>query len=911
MAPDAAGFPAYWAADVVLRDGSTMHLRPIRPSDADALQRFHLRQSPESVYLRFFAARPRLSDADLAHLTQVDHTDRVALVLVSGTEIVGVGRYDRVDEESAEVAFHVADSLQGRGLGSVLLEHLAAAARERGIRRFVADVLPGNSRMINVFRDAGYEVRQAYDDGVVTVSFGIDPTARSLAVMAEREHHADVESMRALLGATSVLVVAEGADGLLGRRAAESVLAGAFAGPVHLVGDLLADLAQRRPTSDAGGPAAVCHREVAQVPGAVDLAVLAAPPARLPALVAAAGARGARGVVVLPGGADGRELLRAARGQGVRLVGPESFGLVADGPAGRLNATLRTRLPPPGGLSLFCQSAGAGLRLLDAAERRGLGLATFLSAGQRADVSGNDALQLWLDHDATAVTGVYLESIGNPRKFSRVARRLSARKPLLALVSGSIGQVVPPGHAVRTSAAPRRVLEALLQQAGVVRVRSADEMFDVAQVLLAQPLPRGGRVAVVAGSGSLAGLVAEVLRGEGLAVAGVVVLGPEASAADWGAAVEAWVTGDGSDALAVAYVPTLGEPDPAVVAAVATGAARSERPVVATVFGLAGLTAELTAEGRDGPRTVPSFAGIEEAGRALAAAVGYARWLATDQGSPAEPGGVDRRTAQDLVAALATGLPAEQERAVATPDVARLLACYGVRLWPAHPVATPQEALAAAHELGWPVAVKSRDEHLRHRLDLGGVRLDVAGDVELRDALHHLARLPVRGVGTVPRRSGGPAGAGGSGADRRSGERDAPFEVQAMAPRGVACVVEATEDELYGPVVAFGLAGDAVELLDDVAYAVAPLTDRDVAAMVRGVRAAPRLLGYRGLPRSDLAALEDLIARIALLKDELPDVARVVLHPVVVAEHGAAVLGAQVTLRAPVHHDRARRFLPG
>ncbi len=526
-----APYPAHWEADVVLRDGSTMHIRPIRPDDADALQRFHVRQSPESTYFRFFAPLARLSDRDLARLTRVDHDERVALVLVSGGEIVAVGRYDRLDAARAEVAFNVADALQGHGLGSVLLEHLAAAARERGIRRFVADVLPGNARMINVFRDAGYDVRQSYDDGVIAVGFDIDPTERSLAVMAEREHRADARSMQTLLGASSVVVVAEGErEARFALRVARSVEASPFSGAVHLVRADTAGTAGPVPDPVRDdGPRVSVHVSLRAVPGPVDLAVVAAPANRLPAIAREVADLGARGLVVLSGGFGETgpagallqaELLRAARDGGMRLVGPQSFGLVASGAAGRLDATLWPDLPPPGGLGLFCQSAAAGLALLAATHRRRIGLRTFLSAGHRADVSGNDAMQFWADDDATRVAAVYLESIGNPRKFTRVARRLSALKPVVAVVSGQTGQVVPPGHPVRTSREPRRVLEELLRQAGVVRVESTHAMLDVAQLLESQPLPTGERVAILTNSGSLSSLLGEVARARGLAVAG-------------------------------------------------------------------------------------------------------------------------------------------------------------------------------------------------------------------------------------------------------------------------------------------------------------------------------------------------------------------------------------------------------
>lgn len=881
MADDGAPYPASWEADVAVRDGSVMHIRPIRPDDAPALQRFHVAQSPRSTYFRFFGPKARLSDADLVHLTGVDHVDRVALVLVHGSEILAVGRYDRLDDEVAEVAFNVADRLQGLGLGSVLLEHLAAAARERGIRRFVADVLPTNSRMLRVFRDAGYDVHHRLEEGVITVAFDVDPTARSVAVMAEREHRADALSMRAVLGAGSVVVVAEGEPAPLARRAAQNALAAAPAGAVHLVGPALAGIPGTWwPTLD-------------DVPAPLDLAVVAAPEARLAPVVRAVARLGVRGVVVLSGADDGvrpvpedrRSLVRQARDEGMRVVGPESFGLVARGEAYRLDVSLARALPPDGGVSLFCQSAAAGLAMLDGARARGLGLATFLSAGHRADVSGNDAMQFWSDHEPTRVGCVYLESIGNPRKFTRVARRLSARIPVVGLVSGQTGQAVPPGHEVRTSREPRRVLDELLRQSGVIRTSSMAEMLDVAQLLSTQPVPSGDRVAVVSNSGSLGALVADVARAGGLRAIEPLILAPFAPAAAYEAALRRVRGRTDWDALVVVHSPPLGETDSAVAAAIAAAAADDDRPVVTCTHGLHGVPAPLRVRTPVGEAAVPAFAGVEEAVRALARAAAYGRWLAGAESGPlAPPSGTDPRRAHGLVRAEAAGMARDTTRPLSPEAVATLLGCYGVEVWPARLVRSAEEAVAAADDLGWPVAVKSGAPHLRHRLDLGGVRLDVADAGDLRAVADEL----------LAGEHGGPA----------------VLAVQSMAPRGVACVVRAVEDELYGPVLSFGVAGDASELLGDVAYRIPPIGVGELEEMVRSVRAAPRLLGHGGAPPVDLAPLVDLLARVAALKDDLPEVAEVVLNPVLVGVAGAVTLEAEVVLAQPRRVDGARRVLP-
>ncbi|ACQ80185.1 GCN5-related protein N-acetyltransferase [Beutenbergia cavernae DSM 12333] len=891
--PAAAGYPQHWEADVLLRDGSTMHIRPIRPSDADALQRFHTAQSEESVYFRFFAPMRRLGDRDLTRFTNVDHVDRVALVLTIGDDIVAVGRYDRLDQARAEVAFNVADAYQGRGLGSILLEHLAAAARERGIRRFVADVLPGNAKMINVFTEAGYDVTQRFDDGVISVEFRIDPTERSLAVMAQREQRTEALSMSALLAASSVLVVGGGTpEDVLAVRALEAVLASEFTGAVTCVGEVL-----RGP---AEGTRARWH---ASIDGAIgdgrgaDLAVVALPPAAVVDLLGRLTPLGTHGVVVLsdgfgtgdptrPADVTQADLVAAARTRGVRVVGPRSYGILAQGEAGRMNATLWPRAARVGDVGLFCQSGAAAAALAASVEGRRLGLSTFLSAGHRADVSGNDAMQFWQSDERTKVAALYLESFGNPRKFSRVARRLSAQTPVVALVSGQRGQVVAPGHLVATTGAPRRTTEEMLRQAGVLAAQTTHELLDMATVLSAQPLPAGERVAVLTNSGTLAALVVDALGARGLEVAGEpVALAPLADGAGYEAAVRTLLDGADRgewDSAVVAYVPPLGERDPAVGEALARLAHESARPVVGVVLGLRGLTPELTTQGV----TVPAYGTAEDAVHALAAAHTYARWRRTDHGTLVVPDGIDRHRAKELVGAeLARVAPAERRRLDA-PRATELLGAYGIRLWPAIGVASAQEAVTAADELGWPVALKSTDERLRHRADLGGVRLDISTPAELAEAVAQMRRRLATGAAPAPH-----------------------VEVQAMAPLGVACVVRGEEDPLYGPVVAFGLGGDAVELLGDVSYGVPPLTTSDVTRMVRSVRAAPRLFGHRGLPPVRVAALEDVVARVSVLKDDLPEVVRVELNPVLAATSGAAVLSAVVEVAHPERGDDARRVM--
>ena len=887
------GYPAHWEADVVLRDGGTAHLRPILPTDADRLRRFYSRLSDETIYYRFFSLYRELSDRDVERFTVVDHHDRAALIATVGEEMIGVVRYERIDEEQAEVAFNIEDAHQGRGLGSVFLEHIAAAARERGISRFVADVLPANRKMLHVFSDAGYVVEQEFEDGVVRLSFDLEPTEDSLAVTYAREHRAEARSVQQLLQPRSVVVVGAGrSDRSLGHVVLQHILDGGFTGALHVV--------NRQADEVAGVPS---YRSVRDVPGRVDLAVVAVPAKEVDGVVADCAASGVRSLVVTstgfaetgPEGAERqRRLVALARGSGMRVLGPASFGLINSDPEVSLNASLSPVVPRRGRLGFFSQSGALGVALLDNVVRRGLGLSTFVSAGNRVDVSGNDLLQFWEEDDATDAVMLYLESIGNPRKFSRIARRLARQKPVVVVKSGrfrgdrpgSQAGAHPGGHLVRPSQAPAAAVDALFRRAGVIRADSIHEMFDVAALVATQPLPVGRRVAVVGNSDALALLAVDSCEEAGLDVVRRHDLGPDASGEEFAAALDDVLADDGVDSLVALFIPPLTTPDTEVAAVLARASAKATKTVVSTFLGMPGVPDALRAHGgAEGTSrgSVPSYSTPEDAVRALAAVTSYADWRATPAGHTVSPSGLDVRSARRLV----TELLADHDHDDVSLDreqLQRLLGCYGIELWDAVPAATADEAAAAADALGYPVALKATAPHLRHRRELGGVRLDLDDAAEVRGAFHAM-------VGRLGEQAGG-------------------FVVQAMAPTGVATRLATVEDPLFGPVVSFGLGGAATDLLGDRTYGVPPLTDSDLAGLVRGVRAAPLLLGHGGSTPVDVAALEDLLARLARLADDLPEVAALELNPVVAAPSGAAVLAATGRLTRPrARAERGARAL--
>ncbi|WP_440580881.1 bifunctional acetate--CoA ligase family protein/GNAT family N-acetyltransferase [Streptomyces sp. PT19] len=979
-------YPAHWEADVVLRDGGTARVRPITVDDAERLVSFYEQVSDESKYYRFFAPYPRLSAKDVHRFTHHDFVDRVGLAATVGGEFIATVRYDRIGAggtpasapaDEAEVAFLVQDAHQGRGVASALLEHIAAVARERGIRRFAAEVLPANTKMIKVFMDAGYTQKRSFEDGVVRLEFGLEPTDRSLAVQYAREQRAEARSVQRLLQPGSVAVIGTGrTPGGVGRSILGNVGDAGYTGRLYAVNSAFPEDLKEID----GVPA---RRSVREIEGPVDLAVVTVPAERVPEVVTDCGEHGVQGLVVISAGyadsgPDGRErqraLVRQARSYGMRIIGPNAFGVINTSPRVRLNASLAPEMPRPGRIGLFAQSGAIGIALLSRLHRRGggvtgvTGVSTFVSSGNRADVSGNDVLQYWYDDPETDVALMYLESIGNPRKFTRLARRTAAAKPLVVVQGARHGGVAPQGHAVRATRLPHATVSALLRQAGVIRVDTITDLVDAGLLLARQPLPPGPRVAILGNSESLGLLTYDACLSEGLRPQPPLDLTTAASADDFHRALSRALADDTCDAVVVTAIPTVGEGsagDAALAAALRSAAAAvPAKPVLVVHVELGGLAEALSAAASTapqapqpaepqptepasaqtepapapteprtppagaedtapaGPRTpeagdrraaapphprpaapaaphpagpadpppegtrlIPAYPAAERAVRALAQAVSYAQWRrdAADPGKVPEYEDIDERGAAELIAGhLARG----QGLALGDEETCELLGRYGIHVHRALPAPTPDDAVAAARALGYPVALKATAPHLRHRADLGGVRLDLADEEQLRRAYAELTELF------------------GTPAELRP-------VVQGMAPRGVDTVVRAVIDPAAGAVLSFGLAGAATQLLGDMGHRLIPVTDREATSLIRSVRTAPLLFGWRGSAPVDSAALEELLLRVSRLVDDHPEVVAVTLEPVVVAPRGLSVLSASVRLAPPpARDDLGPRTLP-
>ncbi|WP_035903312.1 bifunctional GNAT family N-acetyltransferase/acetate--CoA ligase family protein [Knoellia subterranea] len=879
------GYPVQWEADVVLRDGSVGHLRPIMPADEKRIRAFHARQSEESIYLRFFAPLRHLSDKDVHRFTHVDYEDRVALVITVRDEIIGIGRYDRTEPSSAEVAFNVSDHYQGRGIGSVLLEHLAAIAQEFGISRFTAEVLPQNRKMLTVFSEAGYEVSRKVEDGVVALHFDIEPTDRSKAVAMSREHRAEAISVSRMLRPRTVAVIGAGrSPQSMGHHFLKNLLAAGFTGEAHPVNGNAKKILGRK-----------AYDTIGDVPGHVDLAVIAVPADKVLGVVDECAAADVDALLIVSAGfgeaaGDGgdelqAELVRRARGSGMRIVGPNSFGLINTDAEFSLNASLSPDQPPTGHLGLFAQSGALGIAVLASAARRNLGISTFASAGNRVDVSGNDLMQYWIDDEDTHAVGLYLESMGNPRKFSRIARNLGRIKPVIVVQSGVSSYGTPPGHRVRRTKVRPAVFGAMLRQAGAIRVSNVHQMFDVAQLVVHQPLPAGRRVAIVGNSSALGALSAGAVAQRGLTVThGPVNLRSDATPEDFREALTKAFDDPDVDSVLTCFIPPIAAHDEEVTDAVRAAAQKSDKTCVATFLGMRGVDSSTSMdEGGASGQAIPIYAMPEDAAYALAKATKYAAWRNKDHGLPVAPAGINRRVAEDVVQTVLSVSP--EGRRLDADETSALLSAYGIELWPSRAVETVEEAVQAAEDMGYPVVLKSTAPMLRHQGGITGVRVDLANDQSVREAWASLH-------------------------ERLSPLAADQLEVQRMATPGVACVVTADEDPLFGPVVSFGVAGLPTELLDDIAHRIPPLTDVAVSELISSVKAAPVLHGHRGSTPVHRAALADLIARVSVMSDDMPELVSLRLNPVNAHPGGVEVLGAEVTV-APIERraDPGRRSL--
>jgi acetyl coenzyme A synthetase (ADP forming)-like protein len=868
-------------ADVILRDGRTLRLRPPAQSDADALLAFFRGLSERSRYLRFHGF-PVLDAHLVQSLLEPDWRERGALLgtLVDdeGERVVAVANYVRLrDPRLAESAFAVADEHQGRGIGTRLLEQLAERAAAVGIDRFVAEVLADNRAMLGVFEAAGFELTRELEGGELEVEFPIAATEDYRVHVEARDHEAVVASLRPFFEPRSVAVIgASKRRGSIGGELFRNVLAGDFAGAAY-------------PVNRSGEPVAGvrAYRTIEEIPDPVDLAVITLPAAAVLDAAEAALRNAVRALVVISAGfaevgSEGVErqerLLALVRSHGARLIGPNCLGIAASGPS--LNATFAARSAPAGNIGFSSQSGALGLALLEAAESRGLGLSAFVSIGNKADVSTNDLLEWWEEDAATEVVLMYVESFGNPRRFGRLARRVARTKPILALKSGTTatGQRAASSHTAALAGSEAAV-DALFHQAGVIRAASLEELVDVAALLSHQPEPKGRRVAVVTNAGGLGILCADACEAEGLVLPELTeetrarlaeLLADEASVANpvdmlGGATAGAYaqalpiVLADPQvDAAIVLFVPTVTATADAVAVAIdeAARAAGREKPVLAVVLEAAGIPAALRREGA----SAAAFHYPESAARALGRLAQRAEWLRRPFGAVPALDGIDRERAERVVERAL----AETEDVWLTPaDTRELLLAYGLPLVPEAVAGSADEAVAAAEELGFPVVVKTAAAGV-HKSDVGGLALDLPDADAVREAV---------------------------------GRIGAPVIVQPMIGGGAELLAGLVQDPVFGPLVAFGPGGVFAELIGDATFRTAPLTDVDAEELVTSGKAGRLVRGFRGAPATHVGALVDLVHRLAQLGEDLPAVAELDLNPVLALPDRCVAVDARVRVR--------------
>ena len=876
------------AVDVILRDGTTLRLRPPTAADAEALLAFFAGLSDGSRYLRYNGVR-RVDEKLVEPVLDPDWHERGALVGTladDGEEhIVALGNYVRLrDPALAESAFVVADELQGRGIGTRLLEQLAARAASAGIERFVAEVAAGNTPMLGVFRAVGFEVARKSERGETEVRFPITPTEGFRARVEERDHVAVAASLTSFFTPKSIAVIgASRRRGSIGGELFRNVLAADFYGAAY-------------PVNRNGEPVAGvrAYASVEDIPEQVDLAMICVPGAQVLDAAASCLRHGVRALCVISSGfaemgAEGRKrqesLLALVRAHGARLVGPDCLGIASSAP--RLNATFAPRELPSGRIGFSSQSGALGLALLEKAAERNLGFSAFVSIGNKADVSSNDLLEWWEGDPATDLVLLYLESFGNPRKFGRIARRFARRKPILALKAGSTGAGARAASSHTAAlAGSETAVDAIFRQAGVLRVRTLEELVDAAALFSSQPLPAGRRVGVMTNAGGLGILCADACEAAGLSLPNLSdetraalaeVLPREASLgnpvdllgsatpATYAAALAPLLADPNVDALIVLFVPPViaGAEEVADALQRTLAELRPQKPVLAVVMSADGTPAAL----RTSSSLVAAFPYPESAARALGLAAERAEWLRRPAGNIRTLDDIDLPRARRVVDEALAG---SSEVWLAPSTTRKLLEAYGVPVVPERLAADADDAAAAARELGFPVVVKTATAGA-HKSDTGGVAFDLGDEEAVRASATRIG---------------------------------CPVLVQSQIVGGAELLAGVVQDPVFGPLVAFGPGGVYAELIGDAAFRIAPLTDVDAEELVSQGKAGRLVRGFRGSPPADAAALVDLVQRLARLADDLPEVAELDLNPVLALPEGCVAVDARIRLHArPSNHS--------
>ena len=894
-------YPADYDFHVVLRDGGLARIRPILPEDSEKVRGMFRRMGRESLYHRFFRHLREVSDEEIEYFTSVDYEDRMAFVAEIGRDIVAIGAYDRLEDDpaTAEVAFSVDDGHHGRGLGSQLLTHLTNFARNNGVTAFKAFVLQENYPMMRLFRGSGYQMRRGMGEGVYQVEFPVLLSEEARRVESQREQQAVAASLLPIFYPRTVAVIgASRQPGSIGDRLMHNILDARFSGAVFPV----------NPSAPAVG-SVKAYRSVLDIPDDIDVAVVVVPARHVLSVVEECAQKNVKGLVVISAGfsetgeqgaAVEAEILDLVRSAGMRMIGPNCMGMLNTDPAVSLDLTFAPVFPPRGNVAMSSQSGALGIAILDHARQLDIGISSFVSVGNKADVSANDLLLYWEGDPATDVILMYLESFGHPRRFSRIARRIGRKKPIIAVKSGrtAAGARAASSH-TGALASVEVAVSALFRQSGVIRVDTLQQMFEAASLLANQPLPSGRRVAVLTNAGGPGILAVDALEAEGLevpvfsdalqeelrshlsteaAVRNPVDMIASAGPAQYQACLRALLDGDEVDAIIVIFIPTSAGALPPIHQAVYEVAAAGDGGKTLLAVFMEADTDEIPPAPVGMPR-LATYAFPEPAARALARAVRYAEWRERPEGEIVEFDDVDPEAAQEAIWEALPGLGAEG--GWLDPSVAEaVLRAFGIPMAASRTVTTREGAIAAAAEIGGPVVLKVIAPSALHKSDVGGIVLDVQGDDEVGVAFDRVTSVADDAAGAL---------------------------VQEFVPGGHEVIVGMTEDPSFGPLIAFGLGGVFVELIGDVAFRVHPLTDLDVDEMISEVKSARLLDGYRGGPAGDVAALKETLLRLSALVETVPEIAEFDLNPVKVLEPGAGLRVVDLRMRV---RPLPQRWLP-
>ena len=874
---------------LILRDGTTASLRLAHPADCEAMREFFSRLSDDSRILRFFSCSPPSAKLIESFCDDSDFRKSLCLIvtrsLQDSSRIIASANYIAYDETTAEVALAVDDAFQGKGIGSLLLERLTVLAARNGFRRFWATTLPENRQMLDVFRESGFECRSRGNNGCVEIELAITPSQSSVARAEFRDRVATVASLRSFFQPSSIAIVGASQNPKnIGTRVFNAVISSGFRGPVYPV----------NPRGDFIG-SAKAYPSIRELPDAPELVVVAVPAAAVEKVIDDCATRSVHAVIVISAGFsevgnEGRlrqqQLLEKIRGYGMRMVGPNCLGLLNTDPAVRLNASFAPEFPIAGNVAFSSQSGALGLAVISMARDRGLGLASFVSVGNKADISGNDLLQYWEEDPRTKVILLYLESFGNPRRFVRIAKRIGRFKPIIAVKAGRTGAGRrAAGSHTAALAADDVATDALFQQAGVIRADTLGEMFDLALAMSSQPLPRGRRVAVLTNAGGLGILCADACEASGLTVqeladetktrlreflpAAASVGNPvdmiaSAGPEEFRRSVDILLGADEIDALIVLTINVgladLAEIRGSISSAVLTAPSKraSEKPVLTCLMDHKKMADIVVPDGE----TFPNCVFPEDAARVLGKMARYAEWRNRPEGMIIDFEDIRPRDARSICE------NARRDRGpgwLSGEETRRLLSAFALPMPPGGICASAEEAVKMALQIGFPVALKLASRTIVHKTDFGGVRLNLANEASVRHAFEEIRERVAQ--------------------SNQLEEMDGVL-VQPMIVDGIEVMVGMTQDPLFGPLIGFGLGGIHVEILKDVCFRVTPLTDHDAAEMVRAIKGYRLLEGYRGAPPSDIPAIEDLLLRVARLIEEVPEISELDLNPVMALPPG-------------------------